>query len=319
MPQDRDLPFWKVPKGRPDEGLVPDRMTAVLVAEDDDIPARALAWCAAMQTVFEDQEYWRLFAGFRFATYGFFYSITDPVGAEFGCVVYTATERREGLQPWTELAGLLVGDTRFPIVERAGWRFHLSTATSYTVPHPLGGTTTAWARKENGVWMLLTAAHIAAPDLGGINVGDSIPLADGTYATIYDVAPPGVDAMLLRLPDDFFTRNDPPSGALLTVENLIAPYSDVIVEGGLSGQVATKIMAVTDTRGSLNPYNPMRIFLADPCRGGDSGSLTSLVDGRAVGIYTAALGHPSGGHPPEGVCQHLGQAAYCLGLELAHI
>lgn len=314
----------RVPEQRPDERLVPDHVidTFQQIAEEtSDIAARALEWCAAMQTVFEENRFWRAFPGFRFVSYGFV--DTDWHEPRFGIIVYTAGARRGGDELFE--AELPVGEQHsFPVVVRKGWRYLGSSAVgSGTAPNPYGGTTTAWAGKRRTAedaardWMLLTAAHIASPALSGIQIGDVVLLADGTHATIADVGPPGIDAMVLALPTD--PGDIAASHQPLTVESLVAPYSDVDVYGAVSGVVTTKVMSVTDAHGTLNAYIPLRVFLADPCQGGDSGGLVSTRDGRAVGIYTAAIGHPQGGHPPEGVCQHLGQVAYCMSLELRHV
>jgi hypothetical protein len=305
----------KVPKKAPPKHLVPDQVEAAVSTEKtgDAVAAdAALEWCAAMQSVFEEQELWRLFHGFRMVAYGF---LREAEGGDLGVIVHTAPSRGDD-----ERHMLPVGDIEVPLIIRKGWRYLPATTVAAVPPDPFGGTTTAWARdttNTNG-WGILTAAHIARPDLTGIRLGDLVPLSDGSSAIILNIGPPAIDAMLLALPDDPGDITVDPAHGHLPIENLVAPYSDVEVAGSVSGAVVRKVMSVTDAHGSLDPYFPIRVFLADPCQAGDSGALVRLEDGRAVGIYTAAIGHPEGRHPPEGVCQHLGQVAYCMTLELRH-
>lgn len=332
-----------VPEHAPDEALVPKPVLeatrlgngSISDARDTtEIAARALQWCAAMQVVFEREKYWRGIRGFRFASYGFFNPRFEPDG--FGFIIHTSQSASDHPRP--ELM-IPVGDQYFRAIQRHGWQYYPASVAPdiaeasaeerafVPVPHPFGGTTTAWALglpvDHDGVgyvttrtWGLLTAAHVAYSDRRGVQIGDFVPLANGQSAEVVDVGPPGIDAMLLALREEGSPPSQAPDGPDIRVEGLVAPYSDVRIAGEVSGPVQTKVLSVTDARGSLSPYIPMRVFLADACQAGDSGGLATLSDGRGVGIYTAALGNVAAGHPPEGVCQHLGQVTHCMNLKL---
>lgn len=306
----------KTPAGREqkiDVGSVPDREPELDDAYREIVDARsdltaesraALLWCAAMQYAFEHQELWRLISGFWFASYGFTYPSTGS--RRLGIIVYG-----RGFEDWTE--AVQIQGEKFPIEFRGRTHYVPERLDS----QPVGGTTTCWARSERAQseeWAILTAAHVASRDLSEVRIGDLVTMQGEPPWVIVDLGPPLIDAMLL-LPVEEAAQESHGAFGTFRVENLIAPWSDVRVVGGVSGAIETKVTHVTDTRGSLNPYLPIRIFLAEALRPGDSGALVTFRDA-GVGIYTASMRDDAG--RSEGVCQHLGQVADCMQLELHH-
>jgi hypothetical protein len=272
----------------------------------------ALLWSAAIQDVFEEEEIWRWTPGFWFASFGFLDPETEGPG--LGAIAYVRGEGGEGSHAPFQVQGQT-------------FRFVLRTARRYvparSVLKPVDGTATCWARSKRVAeeeWTLLTAAHVASHDLAQVQIGSPVPMASGPPWLIIDVGPPAIDAMLLIPSEEPEPEPEPVPGqesprAPLSVDDLVAPYMDVWIHGGVSGTHQTKVVHVTDTRGSLDPYLPMRIFLADAMQPGDSGSLVTDQTGTAIGIYTGSMRDAAG--RSEGVCQHLGQVRHCMQLELA--
>jgi hypothetical protein len=127
--------------------------------------------------------------------------------------------------------------------------------------------------------------------------------------TILDLGPDGIDSVLIEPPASVKHQ-------LITslfVLNLVPQWTDVVLTGTYS-TVQTKITLVSDTRGSLSPYIPARIFLAKHGTPGDSGALVSDSNGNGIGIYMGTVVDMAG--RAEGFCQHLGQAVHCMDLRL---
>lgn len=257
-----------------------------------------------MQSEFEEEEIARHIRGFWFASYGFTYPSAG--GRRLGIIVYG-----RGHADWT--VPIEIQGEEFPVEFRGRTRY----VPERLAAQPVGGTTTCWARSdriESDEWGILTAAHVASRDLSEVRIGDWVPMRGGPPWMIVDLGPPLIDAMLL-LPQAETAHEPHGAPGTFRVENLIAPWSDVRVVGGVSGAIETKVTHVTDTRGSLDPYLPIRMFLAEALRPGDSGALVTCRDA-GVGIYTASMRDHAG--RSEGVCQHLGQVADCMRLELHH-
>jgi hypothetical protein len=266
---------------------------------------RALSWAARLQEAFEARRVWQRIPAFWFATYGFI----PPRGANapdeaigFGVVAYSRLAEYAG----PETLSLAVDGREFVVSVRGG--AHLEPAA----PDPVDGTASCWARSsrlpEPGM-KVLTAAHIFSPTLDGITLGQRVAMAKGTDGRITDLAPPGIDAVLI---DPGITAG---TTRVIRTKDLIAPYSPVELNGRMSGILRTRVTSVTETRGILHPYFPIRVFLADPAQGGDSGALVRDDEGLGVGIYTGSL-RDLAGRPPEGLCQHLGQVVAAMNLEL---
>ena len=266
----------------------------------------------ALQDWFEENEGWRHIRGFSFASYGFLDPETE--GNALGIIVYANWRTEIDIQTKIEVGGLT-----FPIVLRSGWRL-LPAASNV---QPLNGTSTGWAHSthEKGKWCVLTAAHVLSKGHGPwqFAIGDRVPMSNGSQASVWNVAPYPIDATLLELDDEPGTE-EIQALETIPVENLVAQYMDVLVEGGFSGPQPVKVMDMTDTRGVFrSSYFPIRIFLTHPLQPGDSGSPVTAA-GKGIGIYTAALGDIEGRTEEVGVCQHLGQATYCLNVdEIKHI
>jgi hypothetical protein len=94
----------------------------------------------------------------------------------------------------------------------------------------------------------------------------------------------------------------------------VGPWTDVGFES-TTGKIQTKVTAATDTRGSLDPSVPARVFLARPGQSGDSGALVIDSGGLGVGIYMGAIADASSTRT-KGMRQHLAQAGDTMGLTL---
>jgi len=268
---------------------------------------RAILWTIALQNEFETQRIAQSIPGVELVTYGF----ADPEVEDdaFGTIIYTAP-MTAGHQEGAELEierplEIKVGNLRFPVfVRQAEWEFHSGPV------HPANGTTTCWARsnkpalRRKGIG-LLTAKHVVGPRV----LGSAVKLTRG-IGSLMDVAPEGIDAALIHVPRSV----SPKEFADLPCQNLIAQWTDVEVYGRESGVIGTKIIEVTPSRGSLDHSVPLRVFLAASGQPGDSGSLVINSKAEGVGIYMGSMISPTG--QQEGFCQHLGQAADVLSLDL---
>jgi hypothetical protein len=262
---------------------------------------RVIFWTFAVATAFRAEELWRAIPGYKFAAYGF----ADPESEAdaFAVLVYASpsvvedSDRRHVVK---------VGEHTFPVFIRR-WIEILHGAPTI---HPQRGTAACWATSARlqhpSNFGLLTAKHVlgAQPQLAA-----RVPTTAGT-ATIIDLAPDGVDAALIAPAG----VTQPRSGSLLTPVVHITPWTDVIFDGAQSGRIQTKVVAVTDTRGSLDPSIPARIFLAKPGQSGDSGALVSDLSGDGVGIYLGEVKDQAG--RAEGFAQHLGQVTHAMQLTL---
>jgi hypothetical protein len=256
---------------------------------------------AMLQEAFEHQHAWRQYPGFSFAAYGAFENFDVDDSVEFGVIVYAQNEPSD-----YEFA--VDGET-VPVDVRIGARYVPAAGKV----HPLDGTTTCHARSGRVAatgTTLLTAAHILSPGLiTPVSVGDEVQLGSGR-GVVVDVGPPAIDAMLV-LPHE----EELETGSWLEVENRPAPYTSAYVH--TSGRVLeTTLMSVTDALGTLSPYMPSRLLLADVCRPGDSGSLVTNREGKGIGIYTGRI-QDIAGKAVQGVCQHLGQVVHCMNLGLS--
>jgi hypothetical protein len=257
---------------------------------------------AKLQEAFEHQQAWRQYPGFWFAAYGLFetFDVDDPWA--FGVIVYAQDEPPSDYE-------FAVDGERMPVDVRIGARYVPAAGKV----HPLDGTTTCHARSGRVApadTTLLTAAHILSPSLTTpVSVGDEVQLGSGR-GIVVDVGPPAIDAMLV-LPHGEELEH----GSRLEVEDRPAPYTEAYVH--TSGLVQeTMLMSVTDALGTLSPYVPSRLFLADACSAGDSGSLVTNREGKGIGIYTGRI-QDIAGKAVHGVCQHLGQVVHCMNLSLS--
>jgi hypothetical protein len=259
---------------------------------------RIALWTAAVARLFEVQAPWKTVLGYRFAAFGF--ADPDFEADAFGALIYA----RPGAYLGNEKLSLEGDGFVFPVfVRRVVERYHAPTI------HPTNGTATCWAKsgrlpstQNSG---LLTAKHLLSdPRIG------SLTSTTAGYGKVLDIAPDGIDAALLEAPH----CPAPPTRLPLRVARNVVPWTDVQLDGAQSGSIPTKITAVTDTRGSLSPVLPARVFLAAHGLPGDSGALVKDTIGVGVGIYVAEMVDMAG--RTEGVCQHLAQAKETMDLIL---
>jgi hypothetical protein len=269
---------------------------------------RAILWTIALQNAFEEQGVERSIPGLEMVTYGF----ADPEYEEdaFAALVYTipgVPELDEGVSAESEISfRVKVGNLVFPVfVRQSRWEFHQLPQL-----HPANGTAACWARtmkpglrKKVG---LLTAKHVVGQRI----LGNPVPLTKG-IGKLLDIAPEGIDAALIQVP----RAHLPAHLHHFAAQTHIAQWTDVQVYGRESGTFQTKVIEVTPSRGSLHYTIPLRIFLANPGKPGDSGSLVLNANGEGVGIYMGSVTSLANDQV-EGFCQHLKQAAETLALEL---
>ena len=201
---------------------------------------------------------------------------------------------------------LKAGSLLFPaFVRPARWEFHQLPQV-----HPANGTGACWARslkpglrKKVG---LLTAKHVVGQRI----LGNPFPLMKG-LGRLLDVAPEEIDAALIQVP----RAQLPPHLHAFGAGTHIAQWIDVQVYGRESGIFQAKVIEVTPSRRSLHYTIPFRVFLANPGKSGDSGSLVLNANREGVGIYKGSVTSLAN-EQVQGFCQHLKQAAETLALEL---
>lgn len=287
-----------LPRHSPPGSLVPDPYISLLNAIQDTTLQHVMYWTVALASAFAEHEIWRNIQGFRFAAFGF----ADPDFEEdaFGILAYGAPI------PGRKDEKILVeaGEAKFPVFVRRSYELYHAVPTE----HPALGTAGCWAESFKpiirGQVGLLTVKHV----LQGAQPGSSIATTHGV-GTVLDVAPDGVEAALIA-PSGPVPRHR----ANLDWLHLVAPWTDVQFEGRQSGRIHTKVTSVHDTRGSLSPWTPIRIYLADRGMPGDSGALVEDGSSQGVGLYMGEIRDLSGRF--EGVGQHLGQAAHSMNLNL---
>jgi len=289
-----------LPRADPSPNLI-EADPAILQALDtlDSLPRHILRWVIALATAFYRRQMWRYVRGYRFAAYGF----ADPeFESDDFCVLLYAFPI-PGFQD--EVMWLEVGDDKFPVyVRRSVEIYHASLPV-----HPSLGTAACWAQSSKisapGNLGFVTAKHV----LGGAQPGSPAQTTRG-QGTVLDIGPDGIDAALVEPPPSV----SPVLGSRLTVVPIVAPWTDVSFDGSQSGRIQTKVTSVTDTRGSLNPHVPARVFLAHHGKNGDSGALVLDSGGQGVGIYTAMIVDAAG--RAEGCSQLLAQVEYVMQLTL---
>lgn len=261
---------------------------------------RVIYWTVALENAFEATGWAKNIPWFRMATYGF----ADPEaeGDAFGVIAYLAPSLQE-LKSRDIPDRLDVSGESFPIILRqAEWHLHVPNI------HPVLGTSACWARSQRRLLSdkpaILTAKHV----VGERPVGSSVPLNRG-HGTLLDLAPEGIDAALVEVPRSQWPASTHP----LTWQRFVAQWTDVDVYG-TSSRFSTKITEVSSGRGTLDPSIPLRIFLATPGQSGDSGALVLDSAGRGVGLYMGSVMTPA--NVQEGFCQHLGQVAESLSVDL---
>jgi len=277
------------------------------LAEYSDSEQRAVLWTIALQNAFESEKIERSIPGLEKVTYGF----GDPDFEEdaFGVIAYraasTAGQDEAADLEESETSAIRIANLVFPVfIRSAVWDFHAVNV------HPANGSTACWAKSQKKPLQrkvgLVTAKHVVGQHV----LGNAVPLTKG-YGTLIDLAPEGIDAALVQVPRSVFPHKTTP----LACETFIAQWTDVQVFGRVSGVFQTKIVEVTSSRGTLHYSIPLRIFLAIPGQPGDSGSLVISDKGLGVGIYMGSVTN-IGNQQAEGFCQHLGQAADALSLDL---
>jgi hypothetical protein len=277
-------------------------------AESEEL-RRTLIWAAAAQMAFESHRRWTEFPGFHSAAYGF----ADPETEldAFAVLVYVRPGTLRGALP-PDPRPVRVGDEYFPVVVREAYvRDHAPAE------NPHGASAACWAQLNGGAPTssgadigFLTAPHALQPPYAP--VASTVTTDQGWTGApgageVLALGPPGIEAAVVAP-----GLTSPGPGAPLAATRFPAPWADVTLTGHVSS-FATKITAVSDTRGTLNPLVPATVFTARAGRPGDSGGLLRTAS-EGVGIYRGDLTTVTGN--VEGRAQHLAQAAEALDLTL---
>src|SRR6185437_6228233 len=143
---------------------------------------RALLWTAALQSAFMEQRIWQEVEGFQYASVG----LANPDVEENAFALFIYRLPASGGE---EKRMLQVGTDRFPIFIRP------SLLQLHAIPdvHPVGGTSTCWARSRkpirNSETALLTAKHV----IGDAPLGASVTTTRGK-SRVLAIAPGSIDA-----------------------------------------------------------------------------------------------------------------------------
>jgi hypothetical protein len=260
---------------------------------------RVADWTAALMLSFDERRGAIEMLDREVASFGVG-RVTQDADPVFGVFIYA-----EGGVHVPEYGPLEVGGHTFPVVVRRGqWR-----QDSASTVHPVNGTAACWASSASlpgdG---FLTAAHL----LPSAAIGDTLQTRAG-LGRVIDIAPPGIDAMLVEPPGGAPTNIT--SRPRINPQPLVAPFIPAQFCGVSSGCVSTTVTNVTNMFGTLSPHIPGRVFLAHAGQGGDSGALIrggSPVTG--IGLYAGRFLDAAG--VQHGYGMHLAQVAYCMSLDL---
>ena len=178
----------------------------------------------------------------------------------------------------------------------------------HAIPSPSNGASACWVedRTRPGHWGVLTCRHA----LSGVKVGAHITLTSGATAKLVRKAPPTIDAAFLE-------TAAPPHLKKMTLLRFAVPGQSlrVIASAGITQR---SVVTVTDTLGVINdPYHPIKLYLDQPCKPGDSGALVDTTAGEGAGIYCGAMTNATvagGAGQNVGFAQHLEQAVEILDL-----
>jgi hypothetical protein len=307
-------PTWMVdgPTRLPSE-MSPEKIKPTLGWQFDqfwDLPPEqqlTLYWAMRLMDRAAEEQIHHSVPGFRYLRAGFIEESdkteTTATPRGFGVTVVAAALTRANAQGAQWLPSLVADGHEFPVlVQRPVEMLHSP------IVRPATGSSGCWAYSRVGRTKrgpgLLTAKHVLGDATGG-----RIPLTDGTFADILDLAPDGIDAALVSTPEAV-------GQCQLPVQRLVAPWAEVEFVGAITGPHRTKIKSITDTRGILgSPFLPCRLFLGEHGAGGDSGALVrDATTGAAVGIYMGELLDPVG--TSEGIAQHMYQAQLIMDLNL---
>jgi len=278
------------------------------------IPSRnAVLWTEAIRHQFwrSQSQLWRSVRGFRFATCGF----TDPEieGDAFSVIIYASPTIPFDDKPSSQLSELKVGKEVFPVYIR----YSFDVLHGKPDIHPWNGTSACWAEakkpKISGRVGIITAKHLISPTPIPVTIGNKVPMihekGGGEVGTILDIGPEGIDAIMIEPPNGFApqTRTEMPC------PHLIAQWTEVSFKGVQSNTIKTRIVEVQLGRGSLDFTIPLRFFIAEPGKPGDSGSLVLDMQDNGLGIYMGAVANLVG--HTEGYCQHLQQVAHVMNVK----
>ena len=202
---------------------------------------------------------------------------------QFGLVIYVYAGTPTGATdaPPTHLPSLEIDNERFPVVVRPIWQELQQPSVL-----PADGASSCWIQTRT--WTTeprgpggLTARHV----VDGVPIGGSVPLDDGTFGKLLDVAPGAIDAAVVELPNAPTGRRNP-----LEVNPYIAPLLPVTLRIPHGTTIETNVVDVSNTFRVFNePSIPVQFSLSRFGRPGDSGSLICDEHDRAAGIYIGKL------------------------------
>jgi hypothetical protein len=156
------------------------------------------------------------------------------------------------------------------------------------------GTATCWVHIEDDRHALLTARHVVGVDRGTAFAS----LDDGGQAFLLWDSPNCLDASVLEAPE--------PPRPRFAYLNVDGPREFARVEVHTkNGPASREIKALNKTFGSYVSRAAHLFWLDAPLQAGDSGSLVTDDEGRAIGMYVGE--HDTPQHGPLGMCQGLKQ------------
>lgn len=297
-----------LPKENPPEGSVPAEVEEEIhrwrehaELADRELVARSTRWTYAMFAALGEGQIQRTRAAFaplgaRILARSVSIGLFDPAEKPgFGLVL--------DMPPWDGPAFDVFDEIRFP---RLGLSFPIalrqSETTLHAPPHPANATSACWARcNKNAVWGVLTAGHA----LSGNRPGRPVRLAGGGTGSLLRSWYQPIDAAFVT------TQNPQTMPAALPALGFPAAGQAVRL-ASQSGPQPRTIVRVMDSMGVLHTREfAVLLFLDQPGKPGDSGALTQMPTGEAVGIYKGAMTSPQTGSS-VGLAQNFEQAAYAL-------
>jgi hypothetical protein len=230
------------------------------------------------------------------------YGFLDPGSDQFGVVIYASPRIRHER---SDLEPIPVGDQKFSVVIRRWY----SMPASRPAIGPYGALPTCWARSgkyASGQNVgILTALHTVFHN--NFNV---VLLAPPGTGKLLDEATGGIDAAFIDVGTSPVLTN------AITVQANVTPGMLVqFIDQGNNVHHA-KVLTVARADAMSSPYRQCTFMSDNYGRSGDSGALvTERGTGNGMGIYTGVTVDPESGNT-VGECQHLGQVAKVLNLDL---
>jgi len=267
---------------------------------------KCFEWTHAIQHDFERREVWKRIPRFNSAAFGF--ALTEPQNDPWvlGAIAFSddlkfATSRVTVMDEPLDVLGQV-----FPVVIRHAYRREHG---AFGVDPCLGLTTCA-AENASNTACYLSAYHVIEDRANPGQV--ALRPSSSGVGKILDVPTGTVDA------GTFEGASAPPNLASLRrfkPRELLCPGELVSFTDQHSNLINTKIVYVSDTRGSLAPQLQFIFYTRHAGMPGDSGALVVDSKNNGIGIYLGEVKSALSGND-EGYVQSLAQVEACLNLSL---